>query len=163
MGENTNMKQLLFCLGTALVLFIAIQFVDSQGRPDGSQPIKCYQCNSFYDKGCADFFDTRTYPLKPCGTNATMCRKIIQETYYDGKWDVRYIRQCALQGEVGPDEGRWCKERLGQYNVRVKYCHCDNKDGCNSATNIDTQFAMMAPFLFIMLKCLYSWLRNEGS
>jgi len=47
-----------------------------------SKPIKCYQCNSFYDKGCADFFDNTTYPLIPCPINATKCRKIIQESEY---------------------------------------------------------------------------------
>ena len=49
---------------------------------DPTKPIKCYQWNSFYDKGCADFFDNMTYPLKPCSMNATMCRKIIQESKY---------------------------------------------------------------------------------
>jgi len=65
-----------------------------------------------------------------------MCRKIIQEAYYDGRWDVRYIRQCAQYGEVGPAEGRWCKERSGNFRVKVKVCHCDNKDGCNAAARI---------------------------
>lgn len=118
-----------------LVLFFCYAFA-VQGRPDKTVPIKCYQCNSFYDKGCSDFFDNRTYPLIPCSWNATMCRKIIQETYYDGHWDVRYIRQCAKQGEVGPAEGRWCKERSGNFRVKVKVCHCDNKDGCNDATGL---------------------------
>ena len=54
----------------------------ANGRPEGSNKIKCYQCNSFYDTGCADFFDNKTYPLKPCAGNATMCRKIIQESKY---------------------------------------------------------------------------------
>ena len=53
--------------------------------------------------------------------------------YYDGHWDIRYIRQCATLGEVSPDEGRWCKERAGTFRVKTKYCHCDNKDGCNTA------------------------------
>ncbi len=59
--------------------------------------------------------------------------------YYDGRWDIRYIRQCATLGEVGPDEGRWCKERTGNFRVKVKYCHCDNKDGCNAGTSISVQ------------------------
>jgi len=53
-----------------------------EGRPDKTHPIKCYQCNSFYDRGCSDFFDNKTYPLIPCPSNATMCRKIIQESKY---------------------------------------------------------------------------------
>ncbi|ELU06131.1 hypothetical protein CAPTEDRAFT_181564 [Capitella teleta] len=132
------MKQICLIIGTSLVLVVLLELTSfasaqSGSGPDFGRPIKCYQCNSFYDKGCADFFDNKTYPLIPCSTNATMCRKIIQETYYDGVWDVRYIRQCAQRGEVGPEEGRWCKERSGTYRVKVKYCHCDNKDGCNSA------------------------------
>ena len=30
-------------------------------------------------------------------------------------------------------QGRICKERYGSNNVRMRYCHCDNQDGCNSA------------------------------
>ena len=60
----------------------------------------------------------------------------VVSAYYDGIWDVRYIRQCATRGEVGPDEGRWCKERTGTFRVKVKYCHCDNKDGCNTASSM---------------------------
>lgn len=133
----------------------------AQGRPDNSKPIKCYQCNSFYDKGCADFFDNRTYPLKPCLNNATMCRKIIQETYYDGRWDIRYIRQCALEGEVGPDEGRWCKERVGTYRVKIKYCHCDNKDGCNTATTSQLHLFTLCPLIMLLSTYLASWLKAD--
>lgn len=152
------MKQLLQWIGAALAIFIFIQCVSSQGRPGGDdRPIKCYQCNSFYDKGCSDFFDNRTYPLIPCPGNATMCRKIIQETYYDGMWDVRYIRQCAVLGEVGPHEGRWCKERTGTWRVKVKYCHCDNKDGCNTASNLKANYNMLAILpLVSLLSALYS-------
>lgn len=65
------------CLMSGFISALAVQ-----GRPDKTVPIKCYQCNSFYDKGCSDFFDNRTYPLIPCSWNATMCRKIIQESKY---------------------------------------------------------------------------------
>jgi len=68
--------------GWSGVLFVSPCCVSAfavEGRPDKTKPIKCYQCNSFYDKGCSDFFDNRTYPLIPCSSNATMCRKIIQE------------------------------------------------------------------------------------
>lgn len=68
--------------------------------------------------------------------NLWKCSNICFVAYYDGHWDVRYIRQCAKQGEVGPAEGRWCKERSGNFRVKVKVCHCDNKDGCNDATGL---------------------------
>ena len=74
--------------------------------------------------------------------------------YYDGHWDVRYIRQCALKGEVGPAEGRWCKERMGNFRVRVKVCHCDNKDGCNTASQLG---ANMSAVLLLMIGTSFIW------
>ena len=58
-------------------------------------------------------------------------------------WDIRYIRQCATRGEVGPNEGLWCKERVGTYRVKVKYCHCDNKDGCNTGANVRPHIGLL--------------------
>lgn len=69
--------------------------------------------------------------------------------YYDGIWDVRYIRQCAMEGEVGPDEGRWCKERTGTFQVKVKYCHCDNKDGCNTASAQSVCYLLFLPIALL--------------
>ncbi|PAA82651.1 hypothetical protein BOX15_Mlig017819g1 [Macrostomum lignano] len=98
----------------------------------------CYICNSFLDHRCADFFDNRTRLIEPCpgDKNYTMCRKIIQETYFDGAWDRRYIRDCAVHGEIGQEEGRWCTERLGTLRVKMRYCHCKNKHGCNGASGL---------------------------
>lgn len=143
------MKRLFACFGAIVVLFLVLEGAAAQY---GDRPIKCYQCNSYYDKGCADFFDNRTYPLIPCAEGSTMCRKIVQETYYDGQWDIRYIRQCATRGEVGPQEGRWCKERTGNFRVKVKYCHCDNKDGCNTAA-----FTSQSPLLGAAVSLLGLW------
>ncbi|KAK2162467.1 hypothetical protein LSH36_98g05052 [Paralvinella palmiformis] len=149
------MKTLLWILPCSLVLFMVLLEVSGQ-----SKPIKCYQCNSFYDKGCADFFDNTTYPLIPCPINATKCRKIIQETYYDGIWDVRYVRQCAIEGEVGPAEGRWCKERTGTWRVKVKYCHCDNKDGCNGSSTFSTSYAIMFAATLLSLFSISTFVSN---
>ena len=79
--------------------------------------------------------------------------------YYDGRWDIRYIRQCAMEGEVGPQEGRWCKERSGTFRVKVKYCHCDNKDGCNAASTTQLQVLTLGPLLMLISTYLASWLK----
>lgn len=80
-----------------------------------------------------------------------MCRKIVQEVWLDDHWDVRYIRQCAQDGIVGMYDGRVCMERYGSYNVRMRYCHCDNQDGCNSATKAASQYV---PVLVTLLAVL---------
>ena len=77
--------------------------------------------------------------------------------YYDGHWDVRYIRQCAQYGEVGPAEGRWCKERSGNFRVKVKVCHCDNKDGCNVATRLGAGDVMGAVLAAMLLWTCVHW------
>ena len=71
--------------------------------------------------------------------------------YYDGMWDVRYIRQCAVYGEVGPMEGRWCQERTGTFRVKVRYCHCSNKDGCNSASLSHINTYLLAALLIMCI------------
>ncbi|XP_076442975.1 UPAR/Ly6 domain-containing protein crok-like [Babylonia areolata] len=96
-------------------------------------PIKCFVCNSFHQADCADWFDNVTQHLVRCPDGYRMCRKVVQEVWLDDHWDVRYIRQCAADGVIGDRQGRHCQERYGSYNVRMRYCHCDNQDGCNSA------------------------------
>lgn len=41
--------------------------------------IQCYQCNSFDDPNCADFFDNKTYVIQACPDDAKYCRKVIQQ------------------------------------------------------------------------------------
>jgi len=150
-----NYKKLWTLLAVFSTLLLLINIADAvQGRPDKTKPIKCYQCNSFYDKGCSDFFDNKTYPLIPCKENVTICRKIVQESYYDGHWDVRYIRQCAKYGQVGPAEGRWCQERSGNFRVKVKVCHCDNKDGCNTASQLGINATNI---MLLVLLTMFMW------
>ncbi|XP_025098973.1 uncharacterized protein LOC112566812 [Pomacea canaliculata] len=95
--------------------------------------IKCFVCNSYHQADCADWFDNVTQHLVQCDDDQNRCRKVVQEVWIDDHWDVRYIRQCAKDGTIGPYQGRICQERYGSYNVRMRYCHCDNQDGCNSA------------------------------
>ncbi|XP_060071693.1 uncharacterized protein LOC132551557 [Ylistrum balloti] len=111
---------------------------------DSGSAIKCYECNSFFQSDCADWFDNKTHNLVDCGDDVKMCRKIVQEVYYNDDWNVRYIRQCARSGEVGGDEGRQCKDRTGTYRVKVRYCHCNNQEGCNGASNIKVPTLLLA-------------------
>ncbi|KAK7113657.1 UPAR/Ly6 domain-containing protein crok-like [Littorina saxatilis] len=89
--------------------------------------LKCVQCNSFTKPECdsqpSEFEDD-------CPFNATSCRKMEQEIYYDDDYQVRTIRQCAL--ESGPLK---CIERTGTYRFKVYYCHCQG-DNCNTASSL---------------------------
>lgn len=96
---------------------------------------------------------------KHCVT-AVMClfrlnvMSVVSAAFYEESWDVRYIRQCGVFGEVGPAEGRWCFERRSTYGVRLKICHCDNMDGCNVASTIVQNYSKLTFFLLIS----FSWL-----
>lgn len=128
------MKWLIATLVGAVAIFVVLESVAAR---------KCFVCNSYFTQDCADWFDNRTFHLEDCGDGVTMCRKIVQEVYYDGEWDVRYIRQCAPSGEVGGDEGRECIERTGTKKVKVRYCHCDQQDGCNGAESVNFQAMLL--------------------
>lgn len=119
--------------------------------------LKCFICNSHYDPGCADWFNNFTYPMKDCAMygkpNATMCRKMVIEAFYDGDWRWRYHRECANHGEVGPFDGRLCHDRVGTFRVKVRYCHCNNKEGCNSGPHFTPSLSVtwLLPLLLTML------------
>ncbi|XP_067940760.1 UPAR/Ly6 domain-containing protein crok-like [Watersipora subatra] len=112
--------------------------------------IQCYQCNSYDDPGCADFFDNKTYVIHACPEDAKYCRKVVQQAYYEGEWHMRFIRQCAKEGELDATNPRqdWsCYDKLGTYRVKVKYCHC-RVDGCNSAPTLSSKTILLGlPFL----------------
>ncbi|KAJ8319141.1 hypothetical protein KUTeg_004232 [Tegillarca granosa] len=122
--------------------------------------IRCYKCNSFFQADCADWFDNKTFNLEQCADDQKLCRKIVQEVYYLDKWEVRYIRQCAKSGEVGGDEGRQCVDRYGSYNVKMRYCHCDNQEGCNTGSSRSVSYYLLALPLLAVLGHLYSKLLN---
>lgn len=63
---------------------------------------------------------------------------IVLVAYYEGAWHMRFIRQCAKEGELDASNPRqdWsCYDKIGTYRVKVKYCHC-KVDGCNDAPSI---------------------------
>ncbi|KAF6031283.1 hypothetical protein EB796_010406 [Bugula neritina] len=76
---------------------------------------------------------------------------------------MRYIRQCAKEGELDANNPRqdWsCYDKLGTYRVKVKYCHC-KVDGCNTATsNIHVStITFIIPILLIFLTWRNSFCR----
>ncbi|CAI9722884.1 Hypothetical predicted protein [Octopus vulgaris] len=103
--------------------------------------IKCYECNSFHQQDCGDHFQNTTFRLVTC--EGDLCRKIVQTVKIDDKWQARYIRQCAKDGEIGAREGRECKDRIGTNGIKMRYCHCNNMDGCNSANSWNVPFVLM--------------------
>ncbi|KAK7492840.1 hypothetical protein BaRGS_00015978 [Batillaria attramentaria] len=109
----------------AAVFFLAVAIKEGLA-------IHCVDCNSFQKKACdsdpSSFLIDCDKHEDPRFHNATACRKMEQEIYYDDDYQVRTIRQCAV--EVGPMK---CIERTGTYRFKVFYCHCNNEDGCNGA------------------------------
>lgn len=105
--------------------------------------IKCYVCNSHQQQNCQDTFDNTTHKLRDCGEGYDRCRKIVQELKSeDNEWEVRYIRQCAQGGLIGDDD-RPCKDRIGTSGVKMRYCHCKNIDGCNTASSWNLPISLM--------------------
>ena len=78
------------CAAYSRAYHLLVPVSSQSSNTSNTRVLKCYQCNSFYDRGCADYFDNMTYPLIPCPEKATMCRKIIQE----GTW--RHLSCCVV-------------------------------------------------------------------
>ncbi|XP_071129075.1 UPAR/Ly6 domain-containing protein crok-like [Mytilus edulis] len=118
---------------------------------------RCYKCNSYMQEDCADHFNNQTWHLSECAENVTMCRKIVQEVFYNDEWQLRYVRQCAPSGIVGGDEGRRCMEKTGTYKVKVRICHCDNQEGCNGASNFHSNIHVILLPLMTIVYVKYLW------
>ena len=113
----------------------------------GVSMMQCYQCNSFMDKQCADHFSKADKYLLNCPTNTTMCRKIVQDVYYEGDWHTRYIRECARAGQASTD----CTDRTGTYKLKIKYCQCGEPE-CNGAANIQLNIvAVLLPLITVLI------------
>ncbi|CDS41658.1 hypothetical protein EmuJ_000932700 [Echinococcus multilocularis] len=132
-------------LGLTLHLICIVAVWSAQDLGFGPK-LKCYQCNSRTQPHCGDPFDNRTFILEPCqnnGQNYTRCMKKIVEFYYDRQWIRRIERNCAVEGEIGGEEGRWCHTVEGTQRVIARYCYCNNKQGCNH-----TGTKKLSPLLF---------------
>ncbi|XP_052068037.1 uncharacterized protein LOC127707500 [Mytilus californianus] len=130
-------------LEVAVVIFICISCYIDVG-----ESIKCHVCNSFETQQCGDEFSKdNTDFLMDCPTNYTMCRKIVQNVFYEDDWNLRYIRECAKTGEVEDT----CRERTGTYKVKVKYCHCGSPE-CNGVAQNKINFmAALIPLFVVAL------------
>ncbi|KAK4468696.1 hypothetical protein MN116_007877 [Schistosoma mekongi] len=144
----------------ALILFMAYSGVCQVGI---GPELRCYQCNSLTQPHCADYFDNRTFPLVACpndGRNYSICVKMIQEMYLYGRWTRRYFRDCAVTGVIGAEDGRWCTDRSGTSRVKVRYCNCNNKNGCNSSIIASISTTIYIFMLFIFLFHIYQNLKT---
>lgn len=115
----------------------------------GVTSIKCYQCKE-PDVRCRDPFQNDTAFFKPCPPDATKCRKY--------KWEIGdgrtyFERGCAVHGEVSRREGRNCITRVGTFKTRMSYCICDNKDGCNASTRLNSNFFQNYFKLILVFHC----------
>jgi len=123
-----------------------------------SQGIKCFSCNSHYDRNCADPFNNYTTELVNCeqedhrmthlplinGTTrhtANICRKTVQIV----ENEERIIRSCGWLPNTESMKDRECFTRTGTHQVMVYHCVCRG-DGCNSGMmiTISTASIMLA-------------------
>jgi len=124
-----------------------------------SAGIKCFSCNSHYDRNCADPFNNYTTELVNCnqedhrmnhlplinGTKrhtANICRKTVQIV----ENEERIIRSCGWLPNTESMKDRECFTRTGTHQVMVYHCVC-NEDGCNGCGLITSS----ASFILIAL------------
>lgn len=121
--------------------------------------IKCWECNSNYDKRCGDPFDGDSSAVVDCNQKqhemhflpkqangsaytATMCRKTYQTTN-----DItRVVRGCGWLPNEGTMEGRTCFSRTGTHQVMVEHCVCKNAnpdEPCNSVSSLAPLLALV--------------------
>jgi len=124
-----------------------------------SAGIKCFSCNSHYDRNCADPFNNYTTELVNCNQEdhrmnhlplidgktrhtANICRKTVQIVQNE----ERIIRSCGWLPNVESMKDRECFTRTGTHQVMVYHCVCRG-DGCNGSGIITSS----ASFLFVVL------------
>lgn len=115
-----------------------------------SSGIKCYKCNSFYDKRCGDPFDNYTSEVVDCQQEdhrmshlplneegkpyeANICRKTVQIV----NEETRVIRSCGWLPNDDNMKDRDCFTRTGTHQVMVYHCVCKG-DKCNGAEQTST-------------------------
>jgi len=118
------------------------------GLATTSLGIKCFSCNSHYDRNCADPFNNYTSELVNCDQEdhrmthlplkndttrhaANSCRKTIQIV----KDQMRIIRSCGWLPNPESLADRECFTRTGTHSVMVHHCVC-KEDGCNGVAGL---------------------------
>lgn len=128
-----------------------------------SAAIKCFSCNSHYDRNCADPFNNYTTELVNCeqedhrmnhlplfnGTarhTANICRKTVQ--LIEG--EQRVIRSCGWLPNVESMRDRECFTRTGTHQVMVDHCVCQG-DGCNRSSGITAASFLLLFTLYLQI------------
>lgn len=117
--------------------------------------IKCFSCNSHYDKNCGDPFSNYTTELVNCDQEqhkmthlplqedgsrytANICRKTSQSI----SDQVRVIRGCGWLPNPESMKDRDCFTRAGTHEVMVHHCVCKT-DSCNSSPQVLTSLPLV--------------------
>ncbi|XP_019868731.2 U-scoloptoxin(05)-Sm1a [Aethina tumida] len=115
--------------------------------------IKCFQCDSAVDPGCAGLRsgETKSMYYKECtGVNdiAKFCRKVHYSISDGDKENVRIYRQC---GWLSTRNDSTCKNS-GNNSVWETNCACWT-DGCNSSNKIRFDFTVLTIVAAFKLIC----------
>jgi len=128
--------------------------------------IKCFSCNSHYDRNCADPFNNYTSELVNCDQedhrmthlalrddntrhSANICRKTVQIV----QDEMRIIRSCGWLPNPDSLKDRDCFTRTGTHSVMVYHCVC-HEDGCNTALGLSLSASLL--FSSVLLRYLHT-------
>jgi len=146
--------------GTATLALATVIVLSSFAICSG---IKCYECNSHYDRRCGDPFSNLTIeqvdcdqkgqrmthlPLQKDGTpyKANICRKTVQIVADE----TRTIRSCGWLPNPEGLEDRDCFTRTGTHQVMVYHCVCSG-DACNSVGQINPSVFLSLSLIILTL------------
>ncbi|CDS43442.1 expressed conserved protein [Echinococcus multilocularis] len=116
--------------------------------------ILCYQCDSNEDDTCpaSRRFEPRLNALVDCGSfqarvPGTFCIKIYQESTGWFSW-IKITRRCAARTDYGVAKG--CRYWFDDQGVYHEVCYCQDRDGCNAASQIKTAFMIATVSVLIL-------------
>ncbi|XP_070501252.1 UPAR/Ly6 domain-containing protein crok-like [Chironomus tepperi] len=117
--------------------------------------IKCYQCTSLNNTGCADPFDAKN-TLAECpdlGTReAILCRKLRQTVDTPHGKIVRVTRSCGYIPNTIKERDDGCFRASFTAQSASRYCACMN-DECNSSYSMHG-ISMIVSVIAAVLICL---------
>jgi len=129
----------------------------------GCAGIRCYSCNSHYDRNCLDPFNNFTTELVNCGMEghqmphlppkedgspltANICRKTVQLV----SEEIRVIRSCGWLPNDPDLKDRDCFTRTGTHQVMVYHCVCTG-DACNGAIHSTLEYTVLVGLVSLPL------------